>query len=140
MKNNFSQKLLTVSIMIMMLTTTIQAETRIKFGGPGTPPPPPTEETVEAENPPKDMGAVNGPHGTEWFVNGGPYFDKDSPDAYRSPDEEYQEARYAATGEMVDPSTIPSIPKGGDPTRQREEANRQIGQQTGWDNPSYTTR
>ena len=137
MKNNFSQKLLTVSIMIMMLTTTIQAETRIKFGGPGTPPPPPTEETVEAENPPKDMGAVNGPRGTEWFSTGGEYSKGvDGMD----PDEEYQEARYAATGEMVDPSTIPSIPQGGDPTSQRDEANRQIGRQTGWDNPSYTTR
>ena len=38
----------------------------------------------------------------------------------------------------VDETRIPPIEMGGNPSSQREEANRQIGQQTGWDTPWYT--
>ena len=118
-------------IATMMMAISAWGKTRLKFGGPGTASLPPTEETVEEDYPPTDMGAVNGPQGTEWFPNGGSYFDKSAPDAFRSSEEEYRDARYAATGELVDPSTIPSISLGGDPTPQRKEANRQINLQTG---------
>ena len=38
----------------------------------------------------------------------------------------------------VDETKIPPIEMGGDPSSQREEAARQIGEQTGWDTPWYT--